>query len=443
MHAADSSGSETTEDGPSAPTGDPNPALIDDHDPYAVLRFVDYRRFLFGGFVSTIGGQVQSVTVGWDLYERTGSATALGLIGLVQFVPILLIAMPAGHAADRYSRKYQIIVAHTIMAVAALGLLASSWLKAPTALTYACLLLSGIGQAIHRPARWALLPELVPKHLVPSAVTWNSSSWQFASIFGPALGGFVIRWSGGATAAYLLDAVCAAVVVGLLAPIRAPRKTGESEPLTVESILAGIRFVRRTELILATITLDLFAVLLGGATALLPIFARDILHVGPVGLGWLRAAPSMGACLMALLLAHRPPMRKAGPVLLASVAGFGVATIIFGLSRDPILSFAMLALTGALDSVSVVVRATLLQVLTPNTMRGRVSAVNAVFISSSNELGGFESGITAQLFGPVISVVGGGVGTIVIVLLAAIAWPQVRRLGSLHRAAELEVEDPQ
>jgi MFS family permease len=213
------------------------------------------------------------------------------------------------------------------------------------------------------------------------------------------------------------------------------------EPLSLDSLLAGVRFVRQTKLILATITLDLFAVLLGGATALLPIFARDILMVGPSGLGWLRAAPSIGALLMALTIAHRPPFRRAGRALLWAVTGFGVSTIVFGLSRDFVLSLCMLALTGALDNISIVVRGTLVQVLTPDTMRGRVSAVNAVFIGSSNELGGFESGITAQLFGPVASVVGGGIGTILVVLVVMLLWPEVLRLGSLHQADVSRSED--
>ena len=284
----------------------------------------------------------------------------------------------------------------------------------------------------------ALLPQLVPVELLAGAMTWNSGGWQVASMVGPALGGLVIARTGGAMWAYLLDAIGSALIIVLILPIRVPPTPRASEPVTLRSLLAGICFVWRTELILATITLDLFAVLVGGATALLPIFAEDILRVGPVGLGWLRAAPSFGAFLMAMTLAHRPPLRHAGPTLLWAVAGFGAATIVFGLSRDARLSFAMLLLTGALDNISVVVRATLVQLLTPDSMRGRVSAVNAIFIGSSNELGGFESGLTAQLVGPVVSVVAGGIGTILVVLAVALIWPPVRRLGSLHQAGRLE-----
>jgi hypothetical protein len=214
------------------------------------------------------------------------------------------------------------------------------------------------------------------------------------------------------------------------------------EQVSFRSLLAGLAFVRQTKLILAAITLDLFAVLLGGATTLLPIFAQDILRVGPAGLGWLRAAPSIGAVLMALIQAHRPPLRHAGPTMLWAVAGFGMATIVFGLSRNPLLSFAMLMLTGALDNISVVIRGTLVQTLTPDAMRGRVSAVNALFIGSSNELRGFESGITAQLFGPVASVVCGGIGTILVVIGVAGLWPRLRRLGTLHEAIPANDMDP-
>jgi len=251
-------------------------------------------------------------------------------------------------------------------------------------------------------------------------------------MLGPALGGFVLGVTGQAVGAYLLACTCSlagTILFAGICPRPVERHTGG---MSLASLLAGVRFVWQHKLILATITLDLFAVLLGGATALLPVFARDILDVGPVGLGWLRAAPSLGALLMAIVLAHMPPLRRAGPVLLISVAGFGVATIVFGLSQNFALSFAMLAMTGALDNISVVVRGTLVQVLTPDAMRGRVSAVNAIFIGSSNELGAFESGVTAQLFGTVVSVVAGGVGTVVVVLAAAWTWPQVLRLDSLH-----------
>ena len=393
--------------------------------------------------------EMQVVAVGWELYERTKSPTALGLVGLAMFLPMLLLTLPAGHAADRHSRKALMLGSQGLMqaALSSLGLAALSYWKGPVGLAYASpWRLAGGASALGRPARGAILRQLVPDHLVGVAVTWNSSGWQFASVAGPALGGLVIALTGGATWVFVIDfglalGVIAALVFASLRPSEVERA---SEPISFESLLAGLRFVLGTEMILAAITLDLFAVLLGGAVALLPVFAKDILQIGPVGLGWLRAAPSVGAVLMALTLAHRPPLRRAGPALLCAVTGFGAATIGFGLSRNPYLSFGLLAITGALDMVSVVVRSTLVQVLTPESMRGRVGAVNSIFIGSSNELGGFESGITARYFGPVASVVGGGIGTILVVLAVCTGWPSVRGLGSLkelRRSDSIEDED--
>ncbi len=414
------------------------------YDPYAALRYRDYRYLLVGSVLASIGSEMQSVAIGWELYQRTDSPAALGLVGLVLFLPILLLSLPAGQAADRYSRKQQLLVAQALMALTSLGLATLSLHQGPIPLMYLCLLLAGISRAFNAPARWGLVPHVVPTHVLGNAITWNSSGWQVASMLGPALGGGVIAVAGQAGGAYLFAALCFLACVGLLVPIQPQAGPRRREAISVQSLLAGIHFIGQSKLVLATITLDLFAVLLGGATALLPIFARDILNVGASGLGWLRAAPSLGALLMALLLAHRPPLRRAGPTLLWAVAGFGAATIVFGLSRDFLLSFAMLALTGALDNISVVVRGTLVQVLTPDAMRGRVSAVNAVFISSSNELGAFESGITAHWFGPVLSVVGGGIGTLLVVLGIMLKWPEILRLRSLHRAQEeTAVESPE
>jgi MFS family permease len=277
-----------------------------------------------------------------------------------------------------------------------------------------------------------MLPQIVPRNLLLAAITWNTSTWQIAAMTGPALGGLVIALSGGSTACYLLNTGCTLMVIGLTAALRLRAVSRDMEPVTLRSLLAGLRFVLKTNLILATITLDLLAVFLGGATALLPVYARDILEIGPTGLGWLRAAPSIGSFFMAILLAHRRPMRRAGKTLLWAVAGFGATTIVFGLSTNPYLSFAMLFLTGAMDNISVVVRQTLVQMLTPDEMRGRVSAVNTIFVASSNELGEFESGVAASLFGTLLAVVGGGVGTILVVLGVASIWPRLRGLGSLH-----------
>jgi MFS family permease len=417
--------------------GHPRAAADRGHDPYAPFRIADFRRYMLAGTILTIGGQMQSVAVGWELYERTHSASALGLVGLAQFLPMLLLALPAGHAADRYSRKTLLLSAQGLMLVASSGLSLLSYRRGPVEMIYACLLLVGIAQAISRPARSSFLPLLVPRDLLPAAITWNTSGWQTAAVLGPALGGLVIALTKGATLVYLFDVACCLAVFALVGGIRGRAIARGAEQFSMRSLAAGFSFVRKTELILAAITLDLFAVFLGGATALLPIFARDILQVGPTGLGWLRAAPSVGAVMMALVQAHRPPLRRAGLTMLWSIAGFGLATIVFGLSRNPLLSFAMLMLTGALDNISVVIRGTLVQTLTPDAMRGRVSAVNGLFIGSSNELGGFESGVMAQLLGPVISVVSGGLGTILVVVAVACIWPRLRHLGMLEEASHL------
>ena len=405
-------------------------ATVDDR--YWVLRDPNFRRFGLAGMVATIGNQMQSVAVGWELYDRTSSPLALGLVGLAQVLPVLVLAIPAGHAADRYSRQGQIVLAHLLLVLASLGLAFLSAVRGPVGLIYLMLLLTGMGQAANRPARWAVLPQIVSRDRLLSAVTWNTSAWQVAAMSGPALGGLVIAISRGATACYVIAAVCSTAVIFLTASLRLRTVSRDSRPVSLQSLLAGLRFVLRTDLILATITLDLLAVFLGGATALLPVYARDILRIGPSGLGWLRAAPSIGSFLMALVLAHRPPMRQAGTSLLWAVSGFGIATIIFGFSKNPYLSFAMLVLTGALDNISVVVRQTLVQLLTPDEMRGRVSAINSIFVASSNELGELESGLAAALFGTVAAVVGGGVGTVLVVLGVTAIWPGLSRLGSLH-----------
>jgi MFS family permease len=406
--------------------------MLQTHDPYAALRQRDYRRLLESNVLASVGSEMQSVAVGWELYQRTDSELALGLVGLVQFLPVFVLALPAGHAADRYNRKGLLLAARILAALISLCLAALSRWQGPVVMVYVCMFLAGVSQAISAPARWALLPQVVPELSLGNAITWNSSGWQVASVIGPALGGLIIAAAGEASVAYLAAFVCSLCGIGLLAGIHPRPKVRQAAGISLHSLLAGIRFVWQSKLILATLTLDLFAVLLGGATALLPVFARDILEVGPTGLGWLRAAPSLGAVVMAIVLAHMPPLRRAGRTLLLAVAGFGLATILFGLSRSFALSFVMLALTGALDNISVVVRGTLVQVLTPDVMRGRVSAVNAIFIGSSNELGAFESGATAALFGPVASVVGGGIGTLVVVVAVARLWPQVIQLGSLH-----------
>jgi MFS family permease len=312
---------------------------------------------------------------------------------------------------------------------------------------YVALLLAATFSAIGGPARSSLVAQIVPLEMYSNATTWGSTCFQVAAMAGPAVAGGIIAIGSmhfhhhrmpTLPLAYIIDAISGIAFAVLLMVTRVRPFQRVKETASLKTLLAGIRFVRINQIILATITLDLFAVLLGGATYLLPIYAKDVLHVGAVGFGWMRAAPAIGAMAMAMVVAHLPPMKHAGRNLLLAVAGFGAATIIFGLSKSFTLSLMMLFLTGAFDNISVVVRHTLVQVLTPDSMRGRVSAVNNVFIGASNELGGFESGLTAQLFGPICSVVAGGIGTILVVFAVAAIWPQVRKFGSLAEAKPIE-----
>jgi len=384
------------------------------------------------------------VALGWELYERTHSALALGLVGLATALPVIILALPAGDLADRMDRKRILVWSQIGFIVDSLALAALSYWRGPVALVYVIILARGAIQAFNNPARQAMLPQLVPTDVFSNAVTWASSGFQVAAVVGPGIGGIVVAIQGGATGAYIISTLLTAVYLWALLEMRAVDRVANAgggtaagltapprEKMTLVSLAAGMRYVRDTKEILAAITLDLFAVLLGGATALLPIFAKDILHVGPDGLGWLRAAPSVGALLVAISIAHRPPMRRTGPTLLLAVAGFGVATIVFGLSRSFLLSMVMLFILGGLDGISMIIRSTLVQLRTPDEMRGRVSAVNSVFIDMSNELGGFESGALAALVGPVTAVVAGGVGTVVVVSAVALAWPELRQLGPI------------
>ncbi len=430
-----------------------------EHDPYAALRTRGYATYSIGWVTSILGQQMASVAIGWDIYQRTGSAMSLGWVGLVQAIPVIALALPAGQMADKLDRRKIVIVTQTIVALAAVALAYVSHTQARVEWMYAILGLSACAGALGGPARSALLPQIVSTSLMSNAVTWNSSFFQIASMVGPAIGGFLLPFT--VSGIYLIDAGFAMVfaIALMFLKIRPAERT--REPANFRTLTEGIRFVFKNQIILATITLDLFAVLLGGAVFLLPVFAER-LGVGALGFGWLRAAPAIGAFLMAMLITHLPPMKNAGRSMLLAVAAFGAATIVFGLTpvyRDYVMShdhlawlgtpifgvrpwywvaLIALALTGAFDNISVVVRHTLVQVLAPDSMRGRVSAVNNVFIGASNELGGFESGLTAKLVGPVWSVVGGGIGTIVVVCLAAITWPKLRKFGSLHDAKPIE-----
>lgn len=401
------------------------------HDPYLALRYGSYRALLIGGLVALLGGQMLNLAVGWELYERTKDPFSLGLVGLVQIIPIFLFSLPGGHAADRFSRRKIILWTQLVRSSTSLMLAWLSYTRGPEAGIYACLFANGITRAFHVPARTALLPQILPAAAFSNAVTWNSSTFQLSAIAGPAIGGYAMGLCNAAWPVYVMDAGTAYIYLASTLLIRETASARKTEPMSMSSLLAGIRFVWSTKVLFAAITLDMFAVLLGGAVAMLPVYAKDILHVGPEGLGTLRAAESVGAIGMAMFLAHRPPMRRSGAAMLLAVAGFGAGIVVFGLSTDFWLSFGALAFCGACDSISVVVRHTLVQLRTPDEMRGRVSAVNTVFIASSNELGQFESGLVAKFLGPVASVVTGGIGTILVVGAVALIWPELRRLGPL------------
>jgi MFS family permease len=419
---------------PSLPALDQSPAPKE-HDPYAALRLRQYKLYAASFVFAIIGGQVQSVALAWQIYQKTQSALSLGWIGGIQVIPLLLLALPAGHLSDIISRKKILILTQWLLAFwgVVFAYLAhyhanQSWFVLSM---YGVILLNAVTLTFARPARASLLPQLVPKRVFSNAVTWNATSFELSSMAGPAIGGLIVARSS-STHAYLFNAamLAACAVLTMQFP-HVPVQRRDDEAPGFKALLAGVSFVFSRKLMLATLTLDLFAVLLGGAVYLLPVFAKDILHVGATGFGWLRAAPSIGAMTMALVIAHRPPMQRAGRALLLAVAGFGIATLVFAVSRSFWLSFIMLILTGACDNVSVVVRHTLVQLLTPDSMRGRVSAVNQIFIGSSNELGGLESGVTAAWWGPVRSVVFGGIGTIVTVALTALFAPQLRKLAKL------------
>jgi MFS family permease len=403
------------------------------HDPYQALRYRDFRFFILAIFLSAFSEQMLTVAIGWELYQRTSSPLALGVVGLVQVLPVIALSLPAGSLVDRTNRRGMVIVARAVTLVSVLGLFLLSLVQGPLALIYGCLLVIGIAESFGSPANAAMFSQVVPGHVYENAATWESSSWQLASVGGPAVGGVLIALSGRALPVYILDILALAVVVLCLLLVRARQPARRvSTRSTLRSLAEGLTFLRRTQVILAAITLDLFAVLLGGATTLLPIFARDILRVGPTGLGLLQAAPSVGALCVTLCLAHTPPFRQAGRTLLLAVAAFGLATCIFGVSRLFWLSLLMLAALGASDNISVVIRSTLLLTRTPEEMRGRVSSVDTLFVSMSNQLGGFESGLLAQILGPVAAVSVGGLGTILVVCLVATLWPEMRRLGALR-----------
>ncbi|MDX2148128.1 MAG: MFS transporter [Planctomycetota bacterium] len=397
-------------------------------DAYAALREPNYRRFASGFVVSSAGLQMLGAAVGWELWERTGDPLQLGYAGLARALPVVVLALPAGHIIDRFDRKMVLALTQVAMGVVAAALCVASALQAPIALTYALLVLAGCARVLNGPSRATLLPAIVPDRVFGNAVTWNSGFFQLSAVIGPLVAGVLLAKFAAAWPVYLCTTITCLVFAGLaltLKPRPSQRLTGR---FSLASMSAGLGHVWREKSVLGAITLDMFAVLLGGATALLPIYADEILHVGPMGYGALRAAPYIGAFAMAIVLAHRPVFRIAGPALLWSVAGFGACMIVFGISTNFALSLLVLLLAGAFDNVSVVIRHALVQLRTPDELRGRVSAVNSVFIECSNELGAFESGVVAKYFGPVFSVVSGGMGTLVVVALVALWLAPLRKL---------------
>jgi MFS family permease len=415
--------------------------------PYAILRNRDFVLYLSGRLVALLGQQMFVMALGWEIYDRTGSAMALGLVGLAQLVPMFLFTLPAGHAADNYNRKRIVVLMTAVTAAVSLGITAISAFRAPVPWIYLCLFIGGTARTFMWAANAAFLPNLVTRKEFPRAVTWNTAVFQLSAITGPAIAGAIIAWTAKgrsvspAAPIYVINALASLVFCVLVGMVRQQHKVTAKEPMTLRTLLTGFKFVYATKMILGILTLDMFAVFLGGATALLPIYAKDILFVGPAGLGFLRAALPIGSLACAFILNHRRPLQKAGRAMLWAVAAFGLATVGFGLSTCFWFSLLMLFACGAADTVSVVVRHTLVQMLTPDDKRGRVSAVNNLFIGTSNELGGFESGTVTQIFGPtmgqtiiigaVISVVSGGIGTVIVVGAVALIWPQIRRYGKL------------
>ncbi len=398
------------------------------------FRYPSFRLYMIARFLATATSEMQAVAVGWQVYAITNHPLDLGLVGLAQFLPGVFLFLLAGHTADRFPRRAILTCCYAAFSVCSILLLVLT-LRGLTSVypIYAVLLANGVVRAFSGPTSQALLPQLVAAEHFPNAVAWGSSIFQAAQVLGPMVGGVIYGITGSPVPVY---AAAAAFYVASLFLMAMVHVSGVQRPRGVASmayVLEGLRYIRRNRILLGAISLDLFAVLLGGSVALLPVYARDILHAGATGLGVLRASPGLGAVLVAILMAHYPLRRRAGAAMLWCVAGFGVFTVAFAISHSFVLSMAALAATGACDMVSVIVRHTLVQLGTPDEMRGRVSAVNGVFIGASNEVGQFESGVTAKFFGTVPAVLIGGIGTIVVVALWAKFFPSLRRVDELVR----------
>ena len=406
------------------------------HDPYAALRVKNYRWFVVSLLTMTISTQIQAVVVAWQIYDITRDPLSLGLMGLAEAFPFLGFSLYAGHVADVANRRRVALASITLLFACSVALLIFNlipgFLHTHGAVPfYAVIFVSGIARSFAQPSRQALGAELIDRSLYANAVAWRSSTWQFAAVVGPALGGLIYGFAS-ARVAYVADAIMMVVALTTFWWIRyVPSPIVARAENLGESLASGLKFVFKESVLLSALTLDLFSVLLGGAEALLPVFADQVLHVGPQGLGILRAAPAAGAVVASVYLAHRPPFKRAGRTLLWAVATFAMCIIGFGISRSFVLSTALLALSGMADNVSVLVRSTLLQVLTPSHMFGRVSSVNSIFVGSSNELGAFESGVAAKLLGTVPSVIFGGLASLGVVLAIAVGVPRLRNLGRI------------
>jgi len=413
----------------------------------AAFAYRDFRRYQLARFMVIMGAEAQALAVAWQVYEITHRAIDLGYTGLVLFLPGLLFLLPAGHVADRYDRREVILVCYVLQILCTLTLLTFA-LRGLHRVgpIFAVLFLIGSGRAFSGPASSALLPHLVPtKHFV-NAITWGATVFQIANIAGPAVGGllYTLPLKGrlyGAPIVFVFTLVTGISFVVLIGSLHVRPGRMEHRAISADVILAGFRYVWNSRLLLGAISLDLFVVLLGGATALLPIFAHDLLRTGPQGLGALRAAPALGALAVSVWLTFRPVLRRPGVLMFLGVAVYGVSTVIFGLSRNLFLSVAALMVVGASDMVSVVIRSSMLQLATPASMRGRVSAVNSLFVGASNELGEFESGVTAQWWGAVRAVVAGGLGALAITGIWSVLFPGLRRIDQLTEESLMQVEE--
>jgi MFS family permease len=405
---------------------------------YAALQIKDFRSFSLARFCITLAIQIQATIVGWQVYEITHDPLSLGLIGLAEALPAIAVSLYAGHVADIVERKKIILVTILILLFCSASLLFFTVEPGEFLLIYGALpiyvviFISGIARGFLSPANFSFMPQLVPRSLYANAISLNSTFWEAASIGGPMLAGFIYGFIG-ITASYVADVllVCAALYFYFSIPNR-PVPPASEEQGIVEKISAGLKFVFKNQIVLSAITLDLFAVLFGGAVALLPIFAKEILLVGPEGLGFLRSAPAVGALLMAMYITHNPIKKHIGKILLGCVAGFGLCMIGFGLSTNFLLSLFLLMMSGGFDSVSVIVRGTLIHTLTPENMKGRVSAVNSIFIGSSNEIGAFESGFAAKFLGVVPSVIFGGIMTLAVVGVTSLKAKKLVALDKVH-----------